>query len=140
MDLPSIPENVITGIVEEVKAKLANPLVAAAAGGSLGLGVGVATASVIKRKKKRSKRKSKKKSSKRKKSKNRDWRYASRQKHEVNYRKRRKKAGKKSYQKKYETKKSKSSSRKGIHYTKNGQPYKILSSGRARFIKKRRKS
>jgi hypothetical protein len=25
---------------------------------------------------------------------------------------------------------------KGIHYTKKGQPYKILANGRARFIKK----
>lgn len=27
---------------------------------------------------------------------------------------------------------------KAIHYTKKGQPYKILASGKARFIKKRR--
>jgi hypothetical protein len=27
--------------------------------------------------------------------------------------------------------------RKGIHYTKYGQPYKILASGKARFIKKK---
>jgi hypothetical protein len=27
-------------------------------------------------------------------------------------------------------------SKKGIHYTKNGQPYKIMANGRARFIKK----
>lgn len=32
----------------------------------------------------------------------------------------------------------KSRSRKGIHYTKNGQPYKIMANGRARFIKKKR--
>jgi len=30
-------------------------------------------------------------------------------------------------------------SRGGIKYTKNGQPYKIMSNGRARFIKGRRK-
>jgi hypothetical protein len=32
---------------------------------------------------------------------------------------------------------NKSKSKRGIHYTKNGQPYKIMSNGRARFIKKR---
>ena len=34
--------------------------------------------------------------------------------------------------KKYTAKK-----RKGIHYTKTGQPYKILASGQARFVKRR---
>ena len=29
-----------------------------------------------------------------------------------------------------------SKSKRGIHYTKKGQPYKILASGKARFIKK----
>lgn len=29
--------------------------------------------------------------------------------------------------------------RKGVHYTKKGQPYIILSSGKARFIKKKRR-
>ena len=48
----------------------------------------------------------------------------SKQKWEVAYQKRKKKHHKKSR------------SRKGIHYTKNGQPYKILANGRARFIKK----
>lgn len=48
------------------------------------------------------------------------------QKWEVAYRKRKKKKHSK-----------KSRSKKGIHYTKNGQPYKIMSNGRARFIKKR---
>jgi len=48
------------------------------------------------------------------------------QKWEVAYRKRKRKA-----------KHSKRSrSKKGIHYTKKGQPYKILANGRARFIKK----
>ena len=47
----------------------------------------------------------------------------SKQKWEVAYQKR-----KKSHKK--------SKSRRGIHYTKKGQPYKIMSNGRARFIKK----
>jgi len=37
----------------------------------------------------------------------------------------------------YQRRKHKSK-RKGVHYTKNGQPYIILSSGKAKFIKKRR--
>jgi hypothetical protein len=81
----------------------------------------------------------KKRSKKRKTSKkgrSRDWRYASKQKHEVAYRKHRKKLHKKSYQKKY---KIHTSRRKGVHYTKNGQPYILLRSGKARFIKGRRK-
>lgn len=50
-------------------------------------------------------------------------RFNRRQKWEVAYRKRKK-----------------SKSRKGVKYTKNGQPYIILASGKARFIKgKRRK-
>lgn len=49
----------------------------------------------------------------------------SKQKWEVAYQKRKRKLAKKKHSK-----------RKGIHYTKNGQPYKILSSGKARFIKK----
>ncbi|MBA7684112.1 hypothetical protein ES703_92502 [subsurface metagenome] len=61
----------------------------------------------------------------------RDWRFISKQKHEKAYQKRRKKLGKKTYGRKYKTKK-----RAGIHYTKKGQPYKILASGKARFIKK----
>jgi len=51
-------------------------------------------------------------------------RFNKRQKWEVDYRKRKK------------SKSKHHKSRGGIHYTKNGQPYKILSSGKARFIKK----
>jgi hypothetical protein len=53
----------------------------------------------------------------------------SKQKWEVAYRKRK--------AKKARSKHHKSKSKKGIHYTKNGQPYKILASGKARFIKKK---
>lgn len=52
-------------------------------------------------------------------------RFNKRQKWEVAYRKRKRKG--------------KSRSRKGVHYTKNGQPYILLSSGKAKFIKGRRK-
>lgn len=89
---------------------------------------------------KSSKKSSKKKSTKKRKKtgRSRDWKYKSKQKHEVAYRKRRKKLGKKSYQKSYKLKK-KSSSRRGVKYTKNGQPYILLKNGKARFIKKRSK-
>lgn len=40
------------------------------------------------------------------------------------------------YRKRKARKHRKSKSKRGIHYTKNGQPYKIMSNGRARFIKK----
>lgn len=36
-------------------------------------------------------------------------------------------------------KRSKARKKTGIHYTKKGQPYKILANGRARFIKGKRK-
>ena len=55
-----------------------------------------------------------------------DQRRRSKQKWEVAYQRRKK--GKK-----------RSSSRRGVHYTKKGQPYIILSSGKARFIKKKRR-
>lgn len=57
----------------------------------------------------------------------------SKQKWEVAYQKRKR-------AKKRKTKKSNSrSSRRGLLYTKNGQPYIILKSGKARFVKGRRK-
>lgn len=63
-----------------------------------------------------------------------DGKRRSKQKWEVAYQ-RRKRRLRKSLRRKHV---KHSRSRRGIHYTKNGQPYKILSNGRARFIKKRR--
>lgn len=57
----------------------------------------------------------------------------SKQKWEVAYQKRKRKANKKTH-----GRPGSGRSKRGIHYTKNGQPYKILSSGKARFIKRRR--
>lgn len=51
------------------------------------------------------------------------------QKWEVAYRKRKRKLKRKAKR-----------SRGKIRYTKNGQPYKILANGRARFIKRKRRS
>jgi len=41
--------------------------------------------------------------------------------------------------KRHRTRRVKTRSSGGIKYTKNGQPYKILANGRARFIKGRRR-
>jgi hypothetical protein len=62
--------------------------------------------------------------------------FKSKQKHERRYKRKRKYKiyGKKGYQ---HPKRKHSKMKKGIHYTKNGQPYKILSSGKARFIKRK---
>lgn len=118
------------GIVEDVKSFVVEkPFATAAIGAGIVTAAALGTALVIKKK---AKVNSKKKKKRTKKGRRRDWRFASKQKHEVAYRKRRKKLGRKSYQKKYKTAK-----RVGkIYYTKKGQPYKILASGKARFIKK----
>lgn len=56
-----------------------------------------------------------------------DRKRRSKQKWELAYQRRKRKKGSKK-------------SRRGVHYTKNGQPYILLSSGKAKFIKgKRRK-
>lgn len=118
----------ITGVGEDVKTFITEkPLQTAVIGAGVvgATALGVVAIKVLKKKK--AVKKVKKKVSK--KGRRRDWRFASKQKHEVAYRKRRKKLGMKSYQKFYKK-------RKGIHYTKKGQPYIILKSGKARFIKK----
>lgn len=68
----------------------------------------------------------------------RDRKYISKQKHEKAYQRYKRKHKVKSRQKYYRTKKRRGKGRRaGTHYTKNGQPYIILASGKARFIKKR---
>lgn len=91
---------------------------------------------VKKSKKKKATKKKKKTTSKRapgKKRSKRSWQLdrarISKQKHEVAYQ-RRKKALKS---------KSKNKKKPGIYKTKTGQPYKILASGKAKFIKRRKK-
>jgi len=113
--------------VDELKNAIANNLGVVAAGvGAVAVGSGLAAAAVIGSNRK------KKVSSKRGRA--RDRKYVSRQKHERNYK--RKTPGKR-----YKTKHSrKSKSRKGVKYTKNGQPYIILASGKARFIKGKRRA
>lgn len=113
----------------------ANPTATAVGAGAAGVAIGgtvgaIVGATVAKRKSKSRSKSSRKRSRKHKRIRHtrRGWaqdrRRRSKQKWEVAYRRR---------------KKHRSKSRKGIHYTKNGQPYKILASGKARFIKRRSK-
>lgn len=111
-----------------------NPLAsiggAAIGGVAVGLGSAAIISSINKRKNKRHKRSSSGKRGRRIKHTKRGWKQdrarRSRQKWELAYQKRKK------------SKKNRVS-RRGIHYTKKGQPYKIMSNGRARFIKRRGK-
>lgn len=96
----------------------------AAGVGVTAIGGGLVASSILgsKRKKKTSKGRA------------RDRKFKSKQKHEVKYKRKRK-------YKVYKLKrKMKSKSRKGVKYTKNGQPYIILANGRARFIKGKRRA
>lgn len=108
-----------------------NPVATAAGIGVVALGAGVAAGALIGSASKRKNRKSRSKSGR-----TRDARFKSKQKHERNYRRKRKYKiyGRKGF--------INPSKRRGkIHYArKTGQPYIILSNGRAKFIKgKRRK-
>lgn len=105
-----------------------NPLTAVALASSVGLVTGGIIGGVIGASSSSgTKRKSRSRSGR-----SRDRKFISRQKHERAYVKKHGARGRK----RYKTKRSKSSSRRGIHFTKNGQPYKILPSGKARFIKR----
>lgn len=126
MGINSLIEDAI-GLAKE------HPVATAIGGGVAALGSGVAIASVIGSK---TKKKTRKSSTKRrrithtKRGWKQDRKRRSKQKWEVAYQKRKRK------------KKSKPSKRRGrIHYAKKtGQPYIILASGKAKFIKgKRRK-
>jgi len=128
----------ISGILDDAKEILKTPIGSATAGAVIGgavVGGSILGVQAINKATKSSSSRKKKT----KKGASRDRKYISKQKHEVAYQRRRKKLGKKTYGKKYKTKSHISKSKKGIHYTKNGQPYKILASGKERFIKKTRK-
>lgn len=123
------------GVSRVVAFGSANPVAtavgAAGAGVALGLGAAAVVGAVKRRKSKRSKARNSRKRGRRIKHTKRGWKQdrarRSKQKWEVAYqRRKRKKRSKKS--------------RRGVHYTKNGQPYIILSSGKARFIKGKRRS
>jgi Flp pilus assembly protein TadB len=114
----------VTSIVAEHPVAVGAGVVGAAA---LGAGI-VALASSS------SKKKTKRKTHKKIKHTSRGWKQdrarRSKQKWEVAYQKRKRKL---------KARRRKGSHRRGTHYTKNGQPYIILKSGKARFIKKHSK-
>lgn len=130
MTLEALPVDAITSSVDKVKTALENPIISAVAGGVGGLGVGLAIGSALGSGSSSSKKRKKSRSGRA-----RDRRFKSKQKHEQRYKRKR---PYKVYKKKGTfSDRKKSKSRRGIHYTKNGQPYKIMSNGRARFIKRR---
>ena len=101
----------------------------------VGAGLAAATGGVIITAVTRKRKKTTRRKARTKKGRSRDRKFRSKQKHELAYVRRKRKAGKKITRPRYKTKKSKKRSGK-IYYTKKGQPYKILRSGKARFIKK----
>lgn len=117
MDLNELKNDVV-GFVAE------NPVGVAVGTGAAIVGVGLVGAAVLgsSRKKKTSR------------GRKRDRKFKSKQKHEQRYKRKRKFKVYKSKKHKMKTK------RKGIKYTKNGQPYVILANGRARFIKGKRRA
>jgi len=136
-------QTTLGGIGDDVTTFISeNPITSAAIGaGAVGLGVGVvALASAG--------GKSKKKTSKR--GRKRDRTFKSKQKHEQRYKRKRKykkygtkgwiqPAGKRTKRRRHHCKRHGHYHRtRGVHYTKNGQPYIILRSGKARFIKRRK--
>jgi len=131
--MSSITQSAITdginGLIDSGKGILGTPIAAALGGavlggavaGTLGYIAGSSTSTHS-----TSSRKKRKKITHTKRGLKQDRARRSKQKWEVAYRKRK-------------AKKSKHHKRRGVHHTKNGQPYIILASGKARFIKKKNK-
>lgn len=128
MSIAAIPDGSITSLVDQVKAAVNDPIGAAVAGGVAGLAVGTAVGVALGSGNSSS---GKKKSSR---GRSRDRKFISKQRHEKAYVKKHGSRGRKRY-------KSKPSRRGKVYYArKTGQPYIILASGKAKFIKgKRRK-
>lgn len=116
-----IDQNAIVSKVEEVKAAIENPAVIAGLAGAAGLAAGVGVGIIASGNSSSPKRKRRKKSSKKRRSSRRARRSSRRR-----GRRTPRTAGK-----------GRDRSTKRIRYTKNGQPYVIMRSGKARFIKKR---
>ena len=113
VNLPSGLSDVLDYASDQAKGLLGNPTATAVGGALLGAGVtGAVIASVNSRSKPRKKASKKKRSSVRKKTKRKSYKYAR------------------------TARKGKDTSTRRIRMTKNGQPYVILKSGKARFIKK----
>lgn len=122
----------LQNVLEETKVFISEKPLQTAAIGVAAVGTGVGIVLLSAKKKNKVKRKTKR-------GRRRDIKFISRQKHEIRRRRKRKPA--KIYKKKgkYWSRKPlrKNKKRTGkTYYTKKGQPYKILASGKARFIKK----
>ena len=117
-------QNGIIGISTDIKEFVGTPLGAAIGGATAGAVIGGTVVGIASRNKTStsSTSRKRKKISHTKRGWKQDRKRRSKQKWEV------------AYQKRKRSKKSRS--KKGIHYTKNGQPYKILASGKARFVKR----
>jgi ABC-type transport system involved in cytochrome bd biosynthesis fused ATPase/permease subunit len=113
-----------TAVIDFVEA---HPVGTAIGAGTAALGTGLVIAAVSRKK---SKRKARKISHTRR-GLRQDRKRISKQPWEQAYQRRKRKNRRK--------KMKKSRSKKGIHYTKNGQPYKLMSNGKARFIKRRKR-
>lgn len=122
MDFPTLSE--VEAAAQNAIAN--NPLAAIATAAGIGAAAGTITTAAISS--------SSSSSRKRRKGRKRDRKFISKQKWERAYVKKHGSRGRK----RYKTKKSRRMRRrKGMHYTKKGQPYIILASGKARFVKKR---
>lgn len=125
-------KNGIVGAVQQVEGVLGTPT-GAAVGGAVAGGAIVGTAVALAPRSKTSSRKKSSRSKRRITHTKRGWKQdrarRSKQKWEVAYQKRKKKrkSSKKHHAKRHGR----------VRYTKKGQPYVILRSGKARFIKKR---
>lgn len=134
--LDRLQNGLSTGIGDIKTIASENPIGTAVVIGSTIAAGGVIAGLVIAKSKKRNKKsnsKSSRKKHRRIKHTRRGWmqdrRRRSKQKWELAYQRRKKHK---------KTIHHKSKSKKGTHYTKNGQPYIILSSGKAKFIKRRK--
>jgi len=112
--------------IDDIRTGITQNLGTIAVGaGVAAIGGGVALAALTGSKSKKRAKRSRKKITHTRRGWKQDRKRKSKQPWEVAYRRRKKRS-----------RSHKRSSKRGIHYTKNGQPYKILSSGKARFIKK----
>jgi ribulose kinase len=128
MEMDTLQNGLSTAIGEVSSFVRENPVaVGLGTAGIVGVGAGIVAIASTSSKRK-SKKKSSRKSKKSKKSKSRKLKFGSKA-----YRK--KYLGHKKRKKSY-SKVTKRTSHKRIRYTKNNQPYIILPSGKARFIKK----
>ena len=117
------------GIKLSANTITANPIAAAVGAAGVGAVLGLGTAAIIGAVKQR-------------KNKRRKTRNSGKRNSRIKHTKRglkqdRARRSKQKWEVAYQRRKRKMKSKKGIHYTKNGQPYKIMSNGRARFIKRK---